>query len=986
MHADDVVERTAEIAALRTAVDELMAGSGGSITLRGPAGIGKSTLVREAAALGRAAGARVLSARGTEMEHSFPLGVVRQLFETLVAAASAHERRVWLSGAAAPAADLVGAPGGEQREEAAPGDFGTSHVLYWLTANLCLHRPLMLVIDDAHWADDGSLRFLTFLTQRARDLPLLFVVAVRPGEPGTDPTVSERLAAHPASSVLAPRPLSREGTRVMLRRRLGREAEPAFVDACHAATGGNPLLLEVLTEPGGIEPVAGNAGLVLRTGALAVAHRVSLRLARMPSTAARLVQAVAVWGERASLSGAALLAGLGPGEAAEAAKSLQRVDLLRAVDVPPGAEPEWEFVHPLVRSAVYDSMDWARRIAWHRRAAGLLAERGASASQVGTHLLKVPPGADAAVVTALRRAAAEARGRGSSDSAYAFLRRALAEPPAEDIRAEVLAESGAAALQVDLASCAVHLTDLLALTTDVRERARITCVLGHALLLLSRTAEAVALMSEARDALPESDGDLRRQLEALLLNVPLVVSGWDHLTGRLPLLRALPEAGTPGDRAMAGIIAAVDAFAGDPGAVDHARAALSDGTLNQSTGQATAIGAWFGLLASDRADEAMAALDTEVVRTRGSGSLPQLAVAVLYRALAWLWRGQLAEAEQDVVEALRLIGDTHHVVARPVADAVLVQTLTEQGRFTEAEEHLRGTEVDGTVPLFGMQHWLLEAKAEVLRARGAHEQALAFALAAGERFATHGGRNPALVPWRSEAALNLWALGRKDAAMARAEEELRLARVWGAPRALGRALCVAGMVGGAQSGLEMLGEAVDVLRAGPARLELAKALVQYGAALRRLGRRNEARELLMEGRMLARHCGAGGLVGLAAVELTAAGGSPRRDRVVGPEALTPSEQRVAELASAGRNNRDIAQALFVTTKTVEAHLTNAYRKLQVSSRRELAAALVGGGTSPGPGPRPHPRPRDRGGRAGPAKEPPPGPRRASSAGPAGRGS
>ena len=169
------------------------------------------------------------------------------------------------------------------------------------------------------------------------------------------------------------------------------------------------------------------------------------------------------------------------------------------------------------------------------------------------------------------------------------------------------------------------------------------------------------------------------------------------------------------------------------------------------------------------------------------------------------------------------------------------------------------------------------------------------------------------MPWRSDAALSLIALGDCREASRLCAEEIELARRWGASRGLGIALRAAGVAEGGS--IELLTEAVSVLRPSPARLELARALIDLGAAHRRAGSRARAREVLREGLDLAHALGGLALADRARRELVVAGGRPRRDAMRGRDALTPSELRVAQLAAAGQTNRQIAQALFVTQRT-----------------------------------------------------------------------
>jgi len=201
--------------------------------------------------------------------------------------------------------------------------------------------------------------------------------------------------------------------------------------------------------------------------------------------------------------------------------------------------------------------------------------------------------------------------------------------------------------------------------------------------------------------------------------------------------------------------------------------------------------------------------------------------------------------------------------------------------------------------------------------------------------------NPSYVPWRSILAL---ALALDDPAHARtlAEYELARARDLGQPRGIGGALRVCGLLEGGSDGIEILSEAAVMLRSSPAKLELARTLCDLGAAQRRAGRRSDSREPLREALELAQRCDAEPLAEQAREELLATGAHPRRERLWGPDALTPSERRVAELAASGLTNREIAQSLFVTTKTVGTHLGRIYQKLDLQgaqARGQIAERL-----------------------------------------------
>jgi len=220
-------------------------------------------------------------------------------------------------------------------------------------------------------------------------------------------------------------------------------------------------------------------------------------------------------------------------------------------------------------------------------------------------------------------------------------------------------------------------------------------------------------------------------------------------------------------------------------------------------------------------------------------------------------------------------------------------------------------------------------------------------LAAGDLFARLRISTPTIA-WRSDAALAYLALGAPAEARALAAEEVTLAEAFKGPRTLGVALRAAGLTEGGRRGIELLRQAVRVLEGSGARLEHARAMADLGAALRRAGQRAESREVLRVALDLAYSCGAIELTERARTELLAAGGRPRRLVLSGLDSLTPGERRVAQLAAAGLSNREIAQNLFVTTRTVEGHLTHAYQKLAITSREQLPSILASPAQRPPP--------------------------------------
>ena len=920
---------------------DAIAGGGRLLAIEGPPGIGKTVLLAEARALAQEAGFQVLGGRGSELERSFSYGVVRQLFEPLVASQSADERAELLEGAAALAAPLFD-PAQVAVEPAGDSSLATLHGLYWLTANLAARQPLLLAFDDLHWCDLPSLRWLAYLLPRMEGLGLLVLIGLRPAEPGEDPRLIGQIVADPLATVIRPAPLSAAAAALLLRETLSPDAEDAFCAACWEETAGNPLLVRELVHviaAEGLAPTEANVPRLRELGARAGSRAVALRLSRLAPEATTLAQAVAILGDDADPRQAAALADLEEQAAFEAAAALARVDVLRP-------QPPLAFVHPLIRAAVYETLTPLERDRGHARAARLLANAGAEPERVAAHLLRSPPGVDAQVVAVLREAARRARSRGASESAVAYLRRALDEPPAATDREGLLLELGSAETQVDGDAAIEHLREAHALNEDTIGRAETALLLGRQLFLL-RGEESDAVYSQALEELAGADAELERLLEAgLIINGLFAPSHHGAARERLERVRDRPADSTVGEKLLLSLLAYHDARAGAPAAevVPLAHRALADGMLAR-VDFAAAVPACTVLAMADL-DEVLVTYEDALAEAHRRGSPFALAAVKVFRAQTLVWRGDLDQAEADAREAL-VLAETWGASARFAghAAAFLADALMEQGKLDAAAAVLaragHGESLpDGAQPRGVRLLYLRDSGVHLRILRGDLAGGLAEMLDAGRHFESVESRNPAFIAWRSPAALALLQLGEQDEARRLAAEEVELARSWGAPRALGAALRAAGLVEGGQQGLALLEESVQVLGGSPAKLEQAKARMELGAALRRANRRADAREQLRHAVELATICGATALAARAESELLATGARPRRVALSGVESLTPSERRVAEMAAEGPTNREIAQALFVTQRTVEVHLTSIYRKLAINSRSQLPTALA----------------------------------------------
>jgi DNA-binding CsgD family transcriptional regulator len=373
-------------------------------------------------------------------------------------------------------------------------------------------------------------------------------------------------------------------------------------------------------------------------------------------------------------------------------------------------------------------------------------------------------------------------------------------------------------------------------------------------------------------------------------------------------------------------------------ATRNARAALTAIPLLMSVSAAALPETISVLLFADEAAEARAAAQEWLRLARRQGSLPSAAVAEGFSSLVALYGGEISDA---VAYGLQGMAGTANIWISTIVSSFVVRALIDRGELNQASALLAEHGLTGDLPPSWPHNLVRYARGCLHAASGDHAAAVGDLLAAGDQADQWRIPNPAILPWRSDAALSLASAGDRDRARRLAVMEVDAARAWGAGRALGIALRAAGLVEGQAGGTDLLAEAVAVLRPSPAPLELARALVDLGAAERRSGSRAKARETLREGLDLAYRQGGLRLAERARRELVIAGGKPRRDAIRGRDALTPSELRVAELAASGQTNRQIAQALFVTQRTVENHLTSTYAKLGIESRSDLAGSLAG---------------------------------------------
>ena len=924
-----LLEREPELTVLDALHAGLTAGRGNAVVLEGPAGIGKSALLDVLDARAGADGTRVLRARGGELERDDQFGVLQQLFGPPLPAADLGDLP-FSAAAVAFGADGEAAPPGEDAAR-------TAHfALFEICANLTREGPVLFVVDDAHWADDRSLRWLLFLARRLDRVPVGLAVARRPGEPGTERELLDRIVSHDSVRLLRLAPLSVAATEEVVREAMGAAAEPEFCAACQRATAGNPFLLrELLAElrTSGVEPTADAAEAALSVGPESVARATLLRLSRAPRHALALARALAVL-EEAELRDVAALAEVDDSEASAAASALGKAGLLADA-------PRLRFAHPLVRSAVYLELDEHQRAAAHRQAARVLAAANASTEKVAAHLMLAAPACDPEAVASLQAAARRAYASGAPEAAATYLRRALAEPPPRAVRGEVLFELGRAEVRAVGPDAVEHLDEASALVEEGPARARVLRELARAHMRGGRMAEATASFEAAVECAGE-ERELLLALEVELAATLANVTGAGEAAARLAPYRGLAGE-TPAERSVLAVLAFASAQGNEPASVtlDLMDRALGRGQFVGEQTAATVVFAdgIFALLLAGAERRALEALEPALADAGRLGWTIGLAAAPFYQAWAELRLGGLEAAKRHAEASLEVSDERGWQAFTPMAGAVLCETELERGELSAAADALTRIDLPDDVPDSAVFQLALYARG-LLRARRRDPAAgLADLLLCGEREIALGGVTPAGMAWRSNAALLHSQLGEPLAALRLAGEELELARALGTPRAIGVALHGLALVEGGGESIDLLDEAVSALEPSGARLEHARALCALGAALRRANRRVDARRPLREALSLAGELKAQPLAERARAELLAAGGRPRRTALTGADALTASERRVAELAAAGRTNKEIAAELVVTVRTVEFHLSRAYGKLDIGSRADLAETL-----------------------------------------------
>jgi tetratricopeptide (TPR) repeat protein len=863
-------ERESELEAAARALDDLCAdaaSSGSLVVYRGEAGLGKTALLGrvEAMAAGRAT---VWSARGGETVTSVPFNVVRQLLQPALLALTEDEAREYFGDwydIAGPALGIA-EPTGRQADPQ-----GVRDGLVAAVSRLArLHWPLVLLIDDAHWADLETLEWLAEFTERLDDLPVLVVVAQRDPE---DPQAAACLdavgdAARPGTTRL--RALTPDATAVLTRATLGGHADDPFCREVWAVTGGNPYeTVELLAkvQDSDLDPQEESAAHLRGLNRSARGRGLVTRLEGLGVDATRFAWAAAILGTRIEPGLAALLAGMNPEQAGRCAERLIAARIL--TDATYGGAGTLEFVHPLIASAVYDAIPPATRTAMHGQAAWAVTASGHGPAAASRHLLEVHPDDDPELVEQMRAAAREHLAVGAPEAARRCLERALDEPPLPDLRPEVLYELGCATLLTSPVTTIRHLETALdttpGLTGDLRVDA--VCRLSQALVHNDQLEDALRTINDEAERLDPGPGRLR--LQAVHFMWEGIYSREEDSPRRSRNLAALADRlpGRANPERVLLILRAFDALTRGESAeevVERCDRALENGRLAPGLGWTdpewgfeVLIMLGNSYLFSDRLDRAES-LFTEGVRAYETAgwSGGHLALAQAFVGFVHRRRGRLTEAEAFLREALRLADRVGSGLPMHwTAACILIDTLLARGKTGEAQEIAERYSFGRPFPSTIIMPDAPSVHGRLLLAIGETEAGINELEEAGKAALARGGHNTIMAPWAGDLARALAVTDPRRAARLATEARIQAER-FGTDTAIGEALRCAAALATGQEQLTLYAKAVTYLEASPCAYEHAQARVEYGIAARSLAELNR-------GLTLARVCGADGLAARA---------------------------------------------------------------------------------------------------------------------------
>ncbi|MEV6716787.1 BREX system ATP-binding domain-containing protein [Lentzea sp. NPDC051208] len=945
----DLVGRDAELKRIAEALESAKAMTPTTLLVEGATGIGKTALLEAACELAHERGFVVCRATASPMEREMPFAVVQQLFEHL------HQEL-------SPGRDDAITPHGRDviagHFTAKVDEFEEIQVhqairgVYRFTAGLAQRSPLCLVIDDVQWTDVPSLRWLNYLVHRVVKLPLAILMARTSGIQPTDPLLIAELEIYSERLKLAV--FKTQDVVHLTERVLGRTPDKKFAEAVVHATNGCPMvtghILGLMRERS-LPPDENAAGNLLRPDFQELGQSMLARLNRQSRGLVEIAKAIAVVAP-ADLDLLTAVTGTNTGAAADQVRQLEGMGVLTP-------EGKLTFTHSVIKNAIESAVCYGEREELHAEAARFLHHTRAPAVLVARHVLRTSSRLGAWAVEALRTAADTLIVEGDPRAGASLLNRAFEEDLSVEQRKDLLLRLGHAEIYFDPRMAVVHIEEGMTGLDDPEKVLAVACRLAQVLYLDGAYDSASDVL---RRTMAEVGPKIPGATDVLRLLERVTVPSRDPTADQVDFRRFDEQEWRRGDargRALAGLIAEDASNRGVDLALcrETALTALSGGVTSILQHPQRMIGVLNSLLRADEAELVMRHCNEILLEAHRQGLSLIALLAHTLRSRAHHYCGSFTEAVADAKLALSAartaklppdhFGHVYAIDAQVRAQLAL-------GDVDAAENALRPFGRSRALPQTWHHTALLHARGALRMELGDNEEALADQLECGERFEAWGRPSPALRPWRSYAALAHLRLEQPKPALDLALQELKLAREWGAPTVIGRALLTVGIVTGGSAAAPWLTEAESLLRPSPARMLHAQVLLELAATWWDNGQRDAARQHFAEARMLSEQCGIVVEPGERLAGLTSGSTPgaqvpqpPEPTKVVPPDprtnalALTPHEYRVASLVLEGNSNDEIAHKLNVSRRTIEFHLTSIYRKLGVRRRTQLSSALAG---------------------------------------------
>ena len=937
------IEREAELQRIDALLADARARQGHAAVIEAPSGMGRSTLLAETRERATSLGMTVLEATGSELEVGYPFGTMLRLIDGWRMHASPEDRDTLFTGQARLAAPLLDDDAGTGTVST---EFSIIHGLYWCLVNLSDMNPTVILIDDAHWADDESLRCLNYLVIRLADLPVVIVIAVRTGDTRADSSLVQHLIASTDFDPIRPGPLTLPAVATLLNTLSpALECTPDVLHRCREVTGGSPFLLHELaatirtegpawldSEPEHLESFAPDT----------VRRQVLHRLSQLGSAAVELARAFAILGTAARLDLAAQLAGL---DEATAAAELDRLVAAQVLL----DDPHPRYRYPMVRTAVREDLLPGQLAALHAASATLLHAAGESSEVVAHHLMLGLTVTDDWAIDTLSHAARAAGRKASPDAAIRYIRHAVRLCPPGPRQVDLLTELGLLeATTGAIHAAAERLERALSMMDDPAQQARSLYSLGVTLCRAGRFAEGCAALEQCTQIATDHHPQLAMQSEALWAFISYYLYDADPRAmarlERLASTLAGHAAATTPERMVLGLRALRLSLT--PGrtaeAAEMAQLTVEHGTESRSAASPVVANiAILALTVTEHFTQALAVADELHSTARAQASLPAIAEAGFIRSMAQFGAGEVTEAWISAQSALETVDGWHGL--KPMATGILGLCLVERDQLAEAAALL--TDAGAILSAIPRDNpapgaWIHMAQGQLHLAQANPQDALTEFLAVGRVLAVCEATSPGVLRWSSAAGLAAHALGDLPMARRLVADELEAARSFGLRRAEANALRVSAVLEpDLQTRDALVQQALQLLEPYVPNLDLALTLIEQGRGLIDRGQLVEARAPLSLALSVSRRVGALTTSRVAREQLLAIGAKPRRTHTEGVRSMTPTELRVAEMAANGLTNREIAESLFLAKTTVSWHLRNVFRKLEIESRTDLKAAL-----------------------------------------------